>query len=154
MVLLDLNLGGEDGGSLLPLVRSRHPTARVVLISGYFDAERWLEVGPRCDLVLPKPVQRSTLLRLVERLDEGSGDGLAELAKESALAESERRVLERARRHATVEEIADRLGIARSTVKTCLQRIFDKTGVRSVRGILARADVRSRRHPYSRTPWP
>ncbi|MEX6724862.1 response regulator [Parapedomonas caeni] len=59
-VLTDLNLhGGMDGRGLLTHVRARHPTIRVVLMSGSLtDADQLSE--PNC-AALPKPFTRAQL---------------------------------------------------------------------------------------------
>lgn len=136
-VLLDLNLAGEDGGILVPVIRKHHASAAIALISGYYDAARWLEVAPQCDVALPKPVTPDTLRELIKRLETRRSAGLAELAQEYGLAESEIKVLEDAQSFATIKEIAAHMGLARATVETYLQRIYDKMGIRSLREILA-----------------
>ena len=62
LVLLDLNLGDGLGTELVPLVRERHPAARVILLTGNLT-----DAVPAVDAVLPKGSTFPELLELIRR---------------------------------------------------------------------------------------
>lgn len=68
VLLTDLRMPGESGASFASYALTQHPDLKVVLMSGYFDAEDLtaLSADPRVSLI-PKPLQSATLLDLIGR---------------------------------------------------------------------------------------
>lgn len=66
VVIVDYHLGDGTGVELLPLVRAKHPRARIALLSG--DAIK----GAVVDVVLTKGMDPAVLLSTVRRLADQS----------------------------------------------------------------------------------
>jgi CheY-like chemotaxis protein len=64
VVLLDWSLGDADARELIPLVRSRMPAAKIVLVSGQGRSVPW----PLVDAVFQKGTHVDELLACLERL--------------------------------------------------------------------------------------
>lgn len=142
LVLMDLNLGEGSGGiETTRAVRARHPGVQVLAVTT-FDAEAdilgALEAGATGYVLKDSPTEalldaareaaagRSVLSpevqqRLVQRMT----------SPHAALSPRESEILEALATGATNREVAKRLFISESTVKTHLVHLYDKLGVDS-----------------------
>lgn len=141
VVLLDLDLGGEDGLEQLPRVLEAAPGARVLILTAVRDPgrdEAAFLAGARG--FVRKEAPADELLRAIRTVAAGglwfdprtvgaaraqgtSADPLA------ALTARERDVLRLVGEGLRNEEVARRLGISEKTVRNHLTAVFDKIGV-------------------------
>jgi DNA-binding NarL/FixJ family response regulator len=146
VVLLDFDLGEQTGLDFLTFLRTRRFAARVLIVTAglsNLDTLRVMELGAAgiflkhrspSDLVI-------AIRKIVEGeawLDSGSLDALVaaaavpnEVATPVTLTAKERDVLGAVFAGLTNKEIGTRMGISEAYVKALLQRLFNKTGVRS-----------------------
>lgn len=147
VVLLDLDLGAEDGLAWLPRILEAAPGARVLILTALRDRardEEALRAGAR-GLVLkdaPPDVLLSALRAVAAGalwfdpavLAAGRGPGADAPrprgeAGAGLLTERERQIVERIGRGLRNEAIAQELGISEKTVRNHLTAIFAKLGV-------------------------
>src|SRR3977135_735453 len=157
MVLLDLDLGPEKGNDLLEELQEMDFKGKVLLvtagvnerdihgmiqqgIAGIFmkhSPPALLVEGIR-DAMKGKVLFDQDLLRRALEAPGASPSG----SRRTGLTTRERLVLSLVFEGLTNKEIADRIQISESAVKSCLQHLFTKTGVRTrsqlVRGALAK----------------
>jgi len=146
IILLDLDLGSEKGADLLGNLREIGFEGKVLLvtaganerempslirkgISGIFlkhNSPALLVQGIR-DAINGKALFEQEFLKKVLAFSEGS---VAEV-RHMKLTERERQVLSLVFEGLTNKEVADRIQISESAVKSCLQHLFTKTGVRT-----------------------
>ena len=150
VVLLDLDLGGEDGLALLPRLLDASGGTHVIILTGTGDPEvhlRAARLGAK-GLVM-KDKARGALLKAIERVCEGEvwfdrtllgilfsglrgGDEDADAAKIERLTEAERGIIAAfGEGLTTTKEIAARLAIEPSTVEKHLTSIYGKLGVQN-----------------------
>lgn len=144
VILLDLDLGEEDGLEWLPRLQAAAPSARVLILTALRDAgrdEAALRAGAR-GFVL-KDASREVLLRAVaavaagelwfeQRLLGGAGGApaAAHVAEPfAALTQRERALVLLVAEGLRNEQIARRLGITEKTVRNHLTAVFGKVGV-------------------------
>jgi DNA-binding NarL/FixJ family response regulator len=159
VVIMDLRMPRMDGVESTRVIRERHPDVAVVVLTTYADDEsivaaltagaagyltkdagrddirRALEAAVAGQTVLDPAVQ-ATLLKAAQQ---GSA---RPLALPDDLTEREAEVLGLIASGLTNQEIAERLFVAETTVKTHVNRIFAKTGSRD----RAQAAVYAHRH--------
>jgi DNA-binding NarL/FixJ family response regulator len=146
VVLLDFDLGEQTGLDFLTFFRTQRFAGRVLIVTAgmsNLDTLRVMELGAAgiflkdrspSDLVI-------AIRKIVEGeawLDSGSLDALVaaasvpkEVATPVTLTAKERDVLRAVFAGLTNKEIGTRMGISEAYVKAILQRLFNKTGVRS-----------------------
>jgi DNA-binding NarL/FixJ family response regulator len=145
LVLLDIDLGHEDGLEWLPRIASAAPNARVLILTALREPardEEALRAGAR-GLVL-KSAPAETLLQAIRGVAAGalwfepaalahphaqetrSGRG-----KIASLTEREREIVTLIGEGLRNDDIARRLGTTSKTVKNQLTTIFEKLGVSS-----------------------
>ena len=151
VVLLDLDLGGEDGLELLPKLLDASENSSVIVLTGVRDPEvhlRAARLGAKG--VVLKDKARGALLKAVERVRDGevwfdrtllgrlftdlSGGAKEdpEAARIGRLTEAERGVVAAfGEGLTTTKEISARLGIETSTVEKHLTSIYGKLGVQN-----------------------
>ena len=145
IVLLDFDLGQQDGGEFLQLARQQGYVGRVLVvtagvekeqaaslirngISGIFmkhDSAALLIAGIR-DVLAGKVWFDQALLQ-----EAIGGIGGRQESKTERFTERERQVLSHVFEGLANKEIAERLAITESAVKATLQQLFSKTGVRT-----------------------
>jgi two-component system nitrate/nitrite response regulator NarL len=152
MVLLDINLGPEQGGSFLPRAQEMGFRGKVlVLTAGVSDREAGWLLKRGCSGIFLKQEPPSSL---VERIrDVMNGSTKMDLVSARALL-AQAGVVDRSQRPLTIresevlravceglanKEIAERLTISENTVKSFLQQLFQKTGVRTRAQLVAAA---------------
>jgi DNA-binding NarL/FixJ family response regulator len=142
VVLLDINLGLQQGGAFLPLARELGFNGKVLVVTAgvsRLEAERLLDRG--CAGIVLKQERPQLLIERIRGLVEDGADGKSagELAKADAnLYESprpftprERQVLRAVFAGRTNKEIAFDLGVSEPLVKAVIQQLFAKTNVRT-----------------------
>jgi DNA-binding NarL/FixJ family response regulator len=144
VVLLDLDLGDEDGLESLPRIVAAAPRTRVLIFTAHRDRvrdEAALRAGAR-GLVL-KDVPAETLVRAITTVAAGElwfdPRVLAALRSEApppaqdaslgSLTAREREIVALVAEGLRNEEVGRRLGITEKTVRNHLTLVFDKLGV-------------------------
>jgi DNA-binding NarL/FixJ family response regulator len=147
VVLLDYDLGDEQGSSFLEEAKRRRFPGRILMVTaGMSDAGTlrsfesgasgiFLKHSPPAQLVeaIHKVMGGDMWLdpRAVRSLVAGVGEKSEEQRAVQALSARERIVLKAVFEGLTNKEIAGNLQISESSVKAVLQQLFDKTGVRT-----------------------
>jgi DNA-binding NarL/FixJ family response regulator len=154
VVLLDINLGFEQGGAFLNLARAVGFSGKVLVVTAgvsKLEASRLLQRG--CAGIFLKHERPQLLIEKIRDIMNGAEDQqpeepnavLTELKNgdrdaRRPLTPRERQVLCGVFSGRTNKEIAHKLGVSESLVKAFVQQLFLKTGVRS-RAQLVRAAV-------------
>ncbi|HEX7038399.1 MAG TPA: response regulator transcription factor [Pseudomonadales bacterium] len=151
-VLLDVQLGDEDGLELMPLIRDQVPDAGVLIISGTRTAllaARALEQGAHGFIskaesdVAELPAALEAVLRrelyLPEDLKPQVLDARGRLRITCPLSPREREVLQAQLAGLNIDEVAERLQIAPSTVKAHNRNIQRSWGLSRMTKVLAAA---------------
>jgi DNA-binding NarL/FixJ family response regulator len=147
LVLLDYDLGEEEGSLLLDSVKSRAFPGRILMVTaGMSDAGtlRALEGGAAGIFLKHSPpgqlieaiykVMRGEMFldsRAVRSLVAGASGKSEEQRTSQPFTQRERAVLKGVFEGFTNKEIAGQLQISEGSVKAVLQQLFDKTGVRT-----------------------
>jgi DNA-binding NarL/FixJ family response regulator len=147
VVLLDYDLGDEQGSAFLEEAKRRRFPGRILMVTaGMSDAGTlrsfesgasgiFLKHSPPAQLVeaIHKVMGGDMWLdpRAVRSLVAGVGEKSEEQRAVQALSTRERTVLKAVFEGLTNKEIAGNLQISESSVKAVLQQLFDKTGVRT-----------------------
>lgn len=144
LVLLDIDLGHEDGLEWLPRVAAAAPRARVLILTALREPardEEALRAGAR-GLVL-KSAPPETLLQAIRGVAAGAlwfdttalaqapGASTSSGGKGSSLTAREREIVSLIAEGLRNDDIARRLGITPKTVKNHLTALFEKVGVSS-----------------------
>ena len=153
MVLLDLNLGAEQGGAFLNSVHARGYRGKVLAVTagvGEREAAWLLQRG--CSGIFLKNEPLDLLVQRIRAVMDGTfkldpHSVKAVLAQVESAGEGSRRaltpresaVLREVCRGMTNKEIGDRLGISENSVKSFLQQLFTKTGARTRAQLVAAA---------------
>ena len=165
VVLLDYDLGDEQGTMLLEAAKRQGFSARILMVTaglggpvmlGAFvngAAGVFLKHSPPAQLVeaIHKVAAGEMWLdsRAVPALVAGATGRAEEQAGGDTLLPREHAVLKAVLEGLTTKEIAGRLELSESAVKTVLQQLFDKTGVRT-RGQLVRIAIEKHSHDWLR----
>jgi len=159
VVLMDLRMPEVDGVEATGRIRAQHPDVRVVVLTTYADDESVfaaLRAGARGYLTkdagaeeIARAINRvaageamldpAVQARLLDRFDAAAGFGPPHVvpADVDRLTAREIEVLTLIAQGLSNAEIADRLFVGESTVKTHVNRIFAKTGVRDRAQVVA-----------------
>jgi DNA-binding NarL/FixJ family response regulator len=154
IVLLDINLGFEQGGAFLNLARAEGFSGKVLVVTAgvsKLEAGRLLQRG--CAGIFLKHERPQLLIEKIREIMKGTNQPerestdivLTELKNgdretQRPLTPRERQVLCGVFSGRTNKEIAHKLGVSESLVKAFVQQLFLKAGVRS-RAQLVRAAV-------------
>jgi DNA-binding NarL/FixJ family response regulator len=159
IILLDLNLGNESGIDLLPHLASLCPAAKVIVVAANVTDDQTVSLAANgVSGIFLKRKEMPALIDCVRSVAAG-GYGfepfqmkliLDSLKTRRVLVETsparERALMGYLLEGLTNKEIGDRLGISESAVKSALQILFKKYGVKSrtqlVRIGLERSDKR------------
>jgi two-component system, NarL family, response regulator LiaR len=175
VVLMDVVMVGMDGISATRAIAARAPEVSVVLLTSSQDAELGM-IGLRAgaDGHLVKGLELDTLVtavrmaaegepvlapavarRLIERLRALPDGGLGVRPVRSTLTSREWEVLDLLCAGLSVDEVSDRLVVARDTVRTHVKRILRKLGVHSQAEAIEMANgIRATYAPGHREPRP
>lgn len=144
VVLLDLDLGGEDGAALVPELRLRAPAARVLVLTAVAQParqERAVLAGARG--LVHKGQDTALLLNAIRKVHAGELwfarellDRALERSRPTGRAGAPDRLSERERALVTLvaaghrnAEIARRLKVSEKTVRNQLSALYGKLGV-------------------------
>jgi DNA-binding NarL/FixJ family response regulator len=141
VVLLDLDLGDEDGIEWLPRIQAAVPNARVLILTALRDPgrdEAALRAGARG--FVHKDASAALVLRAVRAVAAGelwfepavlrsSASARRPPSPFSTLTDREREIVALVGEGLRNEEIARRIGITEKTVRNHLTAVFDKVGV-------------------------
>ena len=138
LVLLDVEMPGADGLTLLAQIRERHPGVKVVILSA-FDDPRHIAAALRrgASGYVLKSVGPTDLASVLRQAVEGTvfhaiSSPWAEseaAVKAAGLSEKEHLVLKQLALGRANKEIAKELWVSEQTVKFHLRRIYRKLGV-------------------------
>lgn len=147
VTLMDLQMPVLDGVGAISLIRERHPTACVLVLTTYEtddDIERALRAGARGYLLKDTSVED-----LAQAIRDGHAGRrsvapsvaakLAERVTSVALTPRELAVLRLVAEGKSNKEIGEALSITEGTVKVHLMRVFEKLGVASRTEAMAEA---------------
>jgi DNA-binding NarL/FixJ family response regulator len=135
VALVDLFLGDESGTELCETIRRESPRTRVLLISGAGRMSQAIARASGASGFVSKDWDADDVAKAVRMV--GMGMTVFRPQRDTApaapaqLSAREREVLDLIATGATNREIADRLYLAESTVKSHLSTAFSKLGVRS-----------------------
>ena len=165
VVLLDYDLGDEQGTALLGEAKRRGYAARILMVTaGLSDAGTlrafeqgsagvFLKHSPPAQLVeaIRKVAAGGMWLdsRAVQSLVTGATTRAEDQQSAELLTARERSVLKAVFEGLSNKEIGGRLQLSESSVKTVLQQLFDKTGVRT-RSQLVRIALEKHSHDWLR----
>jgi DNA-binding NarL/FixJ family response regulator len=154
IVLLDINLGFEQGGAFLNLARAEGFSGKVLVVTAgvsKLEANRLMQRG--CAGIFLKHERPQLLIEKIREVMNGTDQQEQEAANifqtelnngdreaQRPLTPRERQVLCGVFSGRTNKEIAHKLGVSESLVKAFVQQLFVKAGVRS-RAQLVRAAV-------------
>jgi len=152
-LLLDINLGGEDGIELCKLLSRQYPLLKIVMLTGLTQpavvknamksgahgfmlknmqrADLWdcLETVKNGNVYLHKDIEKVMLQNSLEIKTAGSGY----IPK---LTRREKEVLELIMKEMTTQEIADALFISVNTVETHRASLLSKLGAKNIAGLV------------------
>lgn len=146
IVLLDLDLGPEDGADLIESLSAERFKGKVLLVTAGVDESEVPDlIRKGISGVFMKHGSPALLIQGIREAMEGRALFGQELLRralqrsdqhgtqpsKASLTERERRVLSFIFEGLPNKQIADRLQVSESTVKACLQQLFGKTGVRT-----------------------
>lgn len=157
VVVVDISLEDEDGLTLVQRIRSRVPTARILIFSMYDEdvyAERALRAGASGYVMKSEPTQK--IVRAIEEVSEGQvylsrhitshilskvirTEDYTSSSHLEELTDRELTVFRRLGEGHTVRQIADQLDLNRKTVETYRRRAKEKLGHDTVDGLLQHA---------------
>ena len=141
IVLLDINLGLQQGGAFPGLARSEGFAGKILVVTAgvsKMEAARLLQRG--CSGILLKHERPERLIQLIREAIQGEGAAVKGQLEElesyksvlpTPLTIRERQVLRGVFAGLANKEIADKLQISEPLVKSILQQLFGKTGVRT-----------------------
>lgn len=152
IVLLDINLGAQQGGEFLNRARAAGYRGKVLVVTaGVSEREAAWLLQRGCAGIFLKELPPSALIERIRRvvggedeLDPDSVKGIvSQLRRSEAVTERlsarECLVLRRICEGHANKEIGAELGVSESSVKAILQQIFAKTGVRTRAQLVAAA---------------
>jgi two-component system, NarL family, nitrate/nitrite response regulator NarL len=150
IVLLDIDLGFQQGGAFLPLAREQGFEGKILVVTAgvsKLEASRLLDKG--CAGIFLKQERPQLLIDRIRGIMEKPEAQVADAAPENLPAgpelarpftPRERQVLRAVFAGKTNKEIAFDLGVSEPLVKSVLQQLFAKTNVRT-RSQLVRAAI-------------
>jgi two-component system NarL family response regulator len=144
VVLLDMRMPGLGGVAAIKRLRAACPRARILVLSMYEDPQYVRAArAAGAHAYLGKRESAGQLLSLIRRLHAGELPGneagqLDGAQSDVVLSAREREIVERIVAGETSREMAEALGITKSSVDTYRARIFRKLGVDSRAALFAR----------------
>jgi two-component system, NarL family, nitrate/nitrite response regulator NarL len=141
VVLLDINLGLQQGGAFLPLARDAGFQGKILVVTAgvsRLEAARLVERG--CAGIILKQERPEVLIERIRAITSQTGTEAAPPLPEmlgpgteepAPFTAREIQVLRAVFAGQTNKEIAYSLGVSEPLVKSVLQQLFSKTGVRT-----------------------
>jgi DNA-binding NarL/FixJ family response regulator len=153
IVLLDINLGSEQGGSLLTRMRSIEYKGKVLVVTaGVSEREATWLLQRGCSGIFLKHGSAGELTQRIRDIVAGrdkpdkawaqamlSQDRASDYATRRPFTLRESEVLRGVCRGLLNKEIAEQLGVSENTVKAFVRQLFQKTGVRTRAGLVTTA---------------
>lgn len=139
VVVLDLFLPDGYGSQLLPELKACAPPPQVVVVSGFLTSERAIALFGECALTVPKPVATEGIQTIVTKLASAPADTITVFCRSHRLSGRESELVYLAYAGVENKDVAARLSCSYNTIGTYWKRIFEKTGCRSQRSVLAAA---------------
>jgi two-component system nitrate/nitrite response regulator NarL len=153
IVLLDINLGSEQGGSFLNRARTVGYSGKVLVVTaGISEREAAWLLNRGCSGICLKTEPLSQVAQRIRDIVAGTGKmdresvkavlGQVDGAEQNLLrplTPREREVLRGVCEGLANKEIGVRLNVSENTVKSFVQQLFEKTGVRTRAGLVAAA---------------
>jgi DNA-binding NarL/FixJ family response regulator len=152
IVLLDINLGVDQGGSFLTRARTTGFHGKVLVVTaGVSDREAAWLLKRGCSGIFLKSEPASSLVQRIRETVQGTGhmDPASVRAvllqvgsgdpPRKPLTPRECQVLRAVCEGLANKQIAERLGVTENSVKSFLQQLFEKTGVRTRAQLVAAA---------------
>ena len=149
VVLLDINMPGMDGLQAAAEIKKLHPGVKIIMLTQY-DENRFMTKcrGMGVEGYLLKESDGHDLAKAVRNVHHGGIQYLKGnhnrrdfpvpgLTDDLLITGKEKEVLQLIAEDKTNKEIAEEMKIAATTVKTYRQRMFLKTGIKSITGLLA-----------------
>jgi DNA-binding NarL/FixJ family response regulator len=135
--LVDIDLPDGNGGDVLDRLTALTPAVTIGVVFGTIDARQALSLHGRCALVVPRPLDRDALFKMIDVLSiaRRRTSPIDSFAEVYGLSPQETRLLRAAAADATNDDAAAVLGCTPSTVRSYWSRIFDKTKCRSARAV-------------------
>ena len=143
VVIMDLRLPGEDGAEVTARIKATHPEVKVLVLTADADGDMFRRaVAAGADGFLLKSAKAAELADAILEVAAGQSVVTPSLTgalfaaargatgPPSPLSEREHQVLELMARGCTNKEIAARLYVSEATVKTHVENILGKLGVR------------------------
>lgn len=157
VVFMDINLPGRSGVDCVRELAVLDPKPQIVMLTSYDDSEAIfssLSAGA-CGYLL-KPIRTAQLLAAVRDVYSGGAPMSGQIARRvvetfnkpatasppsaaESLSAREREILQLLSEGYLYKEIADRLGVSYSTVRTHIERIYEKLHVQSRAQAVAKA---------------
>jgi DNA-binding NarL/FixJ family response regulator len=143
VVLLDINLGLQQGGAFLPLARNAGFKGKILVVTAgvsRLEAGRLVERG--CAGIILKQERPEVLIERIREITGQTGTAAAPpplpetlgtpgVEEPTSFTARELQVLRAVFAGQTNKEIAFKLGVSEPLVKAVLQQLFSKTGVRT-----------------------
>ncbi|HEX4946454.1 MAG TPA: response regulator transcription factor [Blastocatellia bacterium] len=158
IILLDLDLGAENGLDLLPELLCASPRSRILILTGMKDMETSLQAVRLGAMgIITKDQAGKNLLQAIHKISAGEAwlDGTItarvlthlvqptalsaldpEVAKIAALTQRERQIIQLVCEGLKNKLIADRLRMSEGTVRNHLTIIYEKLGVKDRFGLI------------------
>jgi two-component system, NarL family, nitrate/nitrite response regulator NarL len=141
IVLLDFDLGQQDGTEFMRLAKQQGFAGRVLVVTAGVEESKVAQLihtgisgifmKHNSAALLPQGI-RDVMAGKVwfdQELLQGAISGSAKLRSEAKLTQRERQVLSFVFEGLANKEIAEHIGVSESSVKATLQQLFSKTGV-------------------------
>lgn len=143
IVLLDLNLGGDDGFQVLEYIRNSLPETMVMVLTSYNDsvlASKAKRLGASAYML--KDADETTLLDVIDRLhmgsfisqtdettDTSSFESEKEFTSYLKLTRMEKKLVAELIKGASVSEAAELFFVSENTIKNHKKNIYRKLGI-------------------------
>lgn len=136
MIIADADQPDADLNSWFGRLGGLGLQAHVVLLTATFTASNVARLATRCDLVLPKPMEASAIVDLVDWLA-SRGNRVSRSIQTYKLSPRESSLVRYSLQGLNNDEIAGLLGCTRATVSTYWSRVFRKTKCSGQRQVMA-----------------
>lgn len=136
IALLDFFLPDGNGGDVIKVLKSICPQAKILLITGEVNHPQIQKLAQdKVVKIISKDIQSADVTKIVQTLIDENPDKPTTDDKEEKtdkLSEREIEIIQLCVDGLSAKEIADKLNISNRTVEHHKERIFKKTGCRSV----------------------
>lgn len=140
IALLDFFLPDGNGGDIIKVLKSVCPQAKILLITGEVDHPKIQKLKQEKGIkIISKDLQSADVTKIVQSLIDENPDMPATDDKEEKtdkLTEREIEIIQLCINGLSAKEIANHLNISPRTVEHHKERIFKKTGCRSVMDLM------------------